>query len=898
MMNDSQQLRELMWDLVYGLLSDEETQALIARVKSEPNVARLYAEVQLQAELVNRASRVEDSSVVLSPATTTSLASAKSGKQKASRGRSSIGPKADSHRGGAWLAGIGVTSLAALLAVGIFWPRPSERQLAQNFVAADVTATQPIQAGLTNQLAVRTYFVSADRERDEETSASVELRLIDRTGQERFRKSVSTGENGQATVDIPGSALEPGVRLELAAAPAMTVNLGDQEAEVRDRAKSLQYGWSTVELPVEPEPQMSYVLVSEPQADGDKAAQFSVWTFSAFSATLDSPAESLSVVAGLPVQTKGTTRMLVDELNKATPSPAAPTKDKARLISAAEPVTVTIPPELAGKSLALAATCRGVTVATTNAPEFVPASKNTTGKAVSSGDQISLALPPEADGLIEIEVFDRSLGESPPVHREQVYREPTRRLQIDLPNVAGRYAPGQEVELALQVTDERGQPAANTRVGVRVWNERVVRQSNEQPMLLADAVHSGTSRFEYLGKEPAQLGQRAGQATGGGQAQASSYRLARRQEADEDAAAIAVAKPSARESLQEEGKVADAFARSASIELASNRDAVQIALREAVDQAHARRQRTMAIVGGTAIFGGITLLVLLGILAALRKWVSIQAMTPAFIAAVASLFVGLIWVGWWPTSGLQQIAMAPAPAETASAPANRADDPAMDTAGESKSRTIVRSELTDAVSAPSEAAPARGPALAATPAAPLPPAAEPADRSLGLSLPDAQRAGRAASLNESIAPESNAAARGGEPLSSLSRSNAKKKAEPATTSEGGVPGAFGASSAGRLAAGGTELAPASQLRARAAGDAGAKESRDNLEDKKSDAAAAPPSLYFNPQLLTDANGLATIRFVMPPVDSEYRVLIDALGQGRIGSRQAMIVGSGAAAAAK
>ena len=34
-MNDSQQLREQLWDLVYGLLSDEESTALIARVKSD-----------------------------------------------------------------------------------------------------------------------------------------------------------------------------------------------------------------------------------------------------------------------------------------------------------------------------------------------------------------------------------------------------------------------------------------------------------------------------------------------------------------------------------------------------------------------------------------------------------------------------------------------------------------------------------------------------------------------------------------------------------------------------------------------------------------------------------------------------------------------------------------------
>jgi uncharacterized protein YfaS (alpha-2-macroglobulin family) len=57
---------------------------------------------------------------------------------------------------------------------------------------------------------------------------------------------------------------------------------------------------------------------------------------------------------------------------------------------------------------------------------------------------------------------------------------------------------------------------------------------------------------------------------------------------------------------------------------------------------------------------------------------------------------------------------------------------------------------------------------------------------------------------------------------------------------------------------------------------------------KPDTSAAPSSLYFNPQLVTDNQGRATVRFVMPQVESEYRVLIDALGQGRIGSHQQII----------
>jgi hypothetical protein len=60
-------------------------------------------------------------------------------------------------------------------------------------------------------------------------------------------------------------------------------------------------------------------------------------------------------------------------------------------------------------------------------------------------------------------------------------------------------------------------------------------------------------------------------------------------------------------------------------------------------------------------------------------------------------------------------------------------------------------------------------------------------------------------------------------------------------------------------------------------------------------ASLPASLYFNPNLQTNDQGLATIEFTLPPVNSQYRLLIDALGNGRIGSRQDLITIQGEAA---
>ena len=50
-----EELNQQLWDLVYGLLSEREAAEMNERITSDPEVARAYAEVALQAELVAEA---------------------------------------------------------------------------------------------------------------------------------------------------------------------------------------------------------------------------------------------------------------------------------------------------------------------------------------------------------------------------------------------------------------------------------------------------------------------------------------------------------------------------------------------------------------------------------------------------------------------------------------------------------------------------------------------------------------------------------------------------------------------------------------------------------------------------------------------------------------------------
>src|SRR5207253_2635842 len=138
-------------------------------------------------------------------------------------------------------------------------------------------------------------------------------------------------------------------------------------------------------------------------------------------------------------------------------------------------------------------------------------------------------------------------------------------------------------------------PAADTRLGVRVWNESAIQQSGEEPVLLADAVDHGLGEVVQNATAPAQ------------QAAAPAGQVGQigRQMAIEPGAG----QP---------------------IELASNREAVKSALTVAATSAAIARQRAIVVLGGAAVIGGIAMLLLLTMLAVMRLSIGWRAMAPGF----------------------------------------------------------------------------------------------------------------------------------------------------------------------------------------------------------------------------------------------------------------------------
>jgi hypothetical protein len=1066
-MNDSQQLREQMWDLVYGLLSTDESQALIARIKSDPQAARLYAEVRLQSDLVGYAARVEDSSFVLNvdvdgekpmPAKREKPAAEIKPQPAASRSRSAPS-------GGAWLAMAAATALAALLAVGQFWPRADEHKLAAALIVTEIEAPRSMPGGLGNTVAFHTTNLDGEGQ-----TATVDFALRGRGGRELHRQQIKTNDIGRASVAIPGSVLEPGVRLEVlnvdaGAAPAANAE-ADRASQVAQVAEAKGKFSSAVaaDLPVQAEPQMAYVLLEEPLAAGDKAVNASVWNFGAFSGK-PAPAETAQQVAqhipglaftdesgaagraasdygvlngvvqnqapsaGNPMSfayqnleeaARGTQGISPSGSPAAAPQqrgffragqpkggagqprggavadgvasgPAAARYQRAgetpdllvrqrraelaqttdgygtlrggnaegrenaagiTNVAPGEPINVEIPAEYAGKALVMAANSRGVTVANSNVtPEQQKASALTRNKAgQASSNNVQFALPPEADGPIEVALLDPTSSPPQLVSRNYVYREPARKLQIDVRDLKERFAPGERVKVTLQVSDEAGRPAADTRLGVRLWNEQLVQQNAEQPLLLADALQANLpgATISQIADGQTAAGQTALSETANnpvppadvlakandGEREKLAELAAKRQDAKDGEAKVAAAPADGAAPVASRADVepqtewyfdSAAAASQEPVELASNRAVVQAAHDAAMTQARQQRARTMQTIGGAAIAGGVSLLVLLAILLLLRIAGSARAVVPALAVSFASLLIGLAWVGWLPRGGEQQVATTSGAAPAAA----KSVTPSADvTLADHDAATVQPPTVT--LAAPENAPPVSGslggemlgrdsarlavqPPIAEgqRPAEPAAPEAKPAP----IARAEQRQAGGAFGGGQiAQGGGGGAAAASGDSRERLALDQTERKLlsrAPADTAKKELKadadklaaGTAGARVQPAPAPAGPALVPAATAPAspgvgRSLGLA-ASDNKNETAAAQPDAAKAAPqapaSLYFNPSLLTDAAGSATIEFTMPPVDSQYRLLIDALGQGRIGSRQQLITCQGEAA---
>ena len=208
-MNDHDQLREQMWDLVYGLTTAEETAALHARIKSDPKIARLYAEVRLESDLLAQAARVEASVHLADPAPTTHQPAAGRAKPPAAASSAGRGRTILSLH---WFSAVAASALAVLLAVGIFFRTDQPQAEPTHLVSIRAYYSQgdALVSGLPQQIELE-----ARDGQGNPVSVPLTTQIAAADGPPRYEYKLETNDGGRANMPVPADALAAGVKLRV-----------------------------------------------------------------------------------------------------------------------------------------------------------------------------------------------------------------------------------------------------------------------------------------------------------------------------------------------------------------------------------------------------------------------------------------------------------------------------------------------------------------------------------------------------------------------------------------------------------------------------------------------------------------------------------------------------------
>jgi hypothetical protein len=518
-------------------------------------------------------------------------------------------------------------------------------------------------------------------------------------------------------------------------------------------------------------------------------------------------------------------------------------------------------------------------------------------------DRLLDALPPEIDGVLDVDVY-ASPESDEPLYRQRVVRPPTRLLKLAVEGLQKLYAPGELVKLQVQVTDEAGRPTAAA-VGVRVWQEQAVQALNE-PLLLVDSFAMGAGDGGALiaqGTHPREEGEAnadlaAGPATAGSAGQESGATVAKgavasatplprldRKLATSDSptelaqaepAPFQAADPQPQPSVDRDAHVesfdkqsptaglggfgresaAHSFFSAAppTVVVADNRSQIEQEARRSEPQPSLAPPATADSYqpwGRLLIWGGAGLLALVGILLLLRRPIQGFVWIPAVSVAAICLLIGFMrLVPSQPTTATSSTTIAQVDrtkvAEYASAE------------GEARNSDAADQDAMLAASPPAAPQP-----LGTDPA----PALEPmlrTDRLERVEKPGEQPATDEPQVEGAKAPPQ-----------ALSRSR----------TAGGDRGAL----AGGTLAEGTQVADATadQMR-RSLNGAADKVPLSFGTSSAPDASGLPSSLFWRPLTPTDTSGVVTIEFKLPDSPAEYRLLIDAIGAGRLGGEQRLL----------
>ncbi len=210
-MDDREQLQQQMLELIYGLLSDQESAELVDRISSDGQLAREYAELKEQTELLGEVTKAD-----------TPPPNYDQWKREAEDDRPS--PRTPAATWASRTLQVVAALAACLLVAALGYPMLSidqqqqslalaeqKESLASNFLSVSVTGPSLMAAEVRND-----FFVSVENAQAEPVDAEVEYTFKNPEGATVYY-GLTKATNGQVVCQIPADEVSYAAKLEVVA---------------------------------------------------------------------------------------------------------------------------------------------------------------------------------------------------------------------------------------------------------------------------------------------------------------------------------------------------------------------------------------------------------------------------------------------------------------------------------------------------------------------------------------------------------------------------------------------------------------------------------------------------------------------------------------------------------
>jgi len=234
-MDRTEDVEQLIWEFVYELLPEDEAEEVNRRITSEPDVARVYAEVKMQTDLLAKASKVEQPPIPFKQL----LQEADNASDQQSRKVSlPARPLSTAARAANWLVGLAASALVCIVGYSYVKTDSPVREVVvsshqQSLVAGHVRTTlfgpERVQPRPAN------YFTVLTRSADgQPRPVDLAYRFYDAEDNLLLSRQAQTDTGGLAQIETPQEIDSSNVRLEVETKRGLAVQPVERELPVAD----------------------------------------------------------------------------------------------------------------------------------------------------------------------------------------------------------------------------------------------------------------------------------------------------------------------------------------------------------------------------------------------------------------------------------------------------------------------------------------------------------------------------------------------------------------------------------------------------------------------------------------------------------------------------------------